>query len=424
MLYIEKFIKQLLWITNEMSPYLLLGFFIAGLLHVLFSKEKIASYLGKRNLKSVVLASLFGIPLPLCSCGVIPTGISFHRRGASKGASVSFLISTPQTGIDSILVTYSLLGLPFAIIRPIIALLTGVLGGAITNKFADNNHETIKINPKKEIEKQKHGKFYRIFNYAFVEFMQDLSKWLIIGVLIAAVIATIIPENFFTIYINNEYLSMLLVLIASIPLYVCATGSVPIVAVLLAQGLSPGAALIFLMAGPATNAATMTVLSKSLGKKAFFAYLSAILIGAFGFGLFINHFLPSDWFVFEHLRHIGQGHGEHELLPNWLKVASSIMLVVLIINGYIQKYLNKNRKINNKNISKIKNMKELVFNVKGMTCKHCKANVEKNLLNFNELEFVEADPDQNTVLVQGDNIDIEKIKKTISDLGYDFKGKI
>lgn len=133
MFYINNFFQELVMLTNEMSPYIILGFFFAGILHVYIRKERIQKYLGKRDLKSVIYASLLGIPLPLCSCGVIPTGISFYKDGASKGATVSFLISTPQTGIDSILVTYSLLGLPFTIIRPIVAFFTGILGGVITN---------------------------------------------------------------------------------------------------------------------------------------------------------------------------------------------------------------------------------------------------------------------------------------------------
>ncbi|MDR9488660.1 permease, partial [Salibacter sp.] len=132
------FLKSLVvafWeLFSEMSPYLVLGFLLAGILHVYFPKDKVNKYLGKRNLKSVINAALVGVPLPLCSCGVIPTGVSFHKNGASKGASVSFLISTPQTGVDSILATYSLMGLPFAVIRPIVALITGITGGLFTNK--------------------------------------------------------------------------------------------------------------------------------------------------------------------------------------------------------------------------------------------------------------------------------------------------
>lgn len=224
---------ELVYLFTEMSPYLILGFALAGILHVYFPKQQVSKYLGKKNLKSVINAAILGVPLPLCSCGVIPTGISFNRNGATKGATVSFLISTPQTGVDSILATYSLLGLPFAIIRPIASFITGVLGGALTNAYDDSKEEV--QTPSKEIYTQK-GKLTRAFNYAFVEFLQDISKWLLVGLIIAAFISVIIPDGFIENNLGNPYINMLIVLVASIPMYVCATGSIPIAAVLMAKG--------------------------------------------------------------------------------------------------------------------------------------------------------------------------------------------
>jgi uncharacterized membrane protein YraQ (UPF0718 family) len=202
--YLNQFIIDFIEILNEMSPYLMLGFFFAGVLKVAFPQRFIDKYLGQKNSKSVLNASLIGIPLPLCSCGVIPTGISFFKSGATKGSSVSFLISTPQTGVDSILVTYSLLGLPFAIIRPFIALITGFFGGVLTNKVDDsdqiNSDENIGescssdgkdacgCDSDGEASKVEKNKIYTLFHYAFVEFLQDISKWLIIGLLLAAFI--------------------------------------------------------------------------------------------------------------------------------------------------------------------------------------------------------------------------------------------
>ncbi|MCK5276908.1 MAG: permease, partial [Cyclobacteriaceae bacterium] len=171
-----------LWeLTLEMSPYLLLGFLIAGILYVYFPKEKVTKFLGKSNFRSTLNAALIGVPLPLCSCGVIPTGISFYKNGASKGSSVSFLISTPQTGVDSILATYSLLGLPLAIIRPIIALITGVFGGLFTNAVEQNENIKTDVNQSevKQNPEGKNNKLRKMMHYAFVEFLQDISKWLI-----------------------------------------------------------------------------------------------------------------------------------------------------------------------------------------------------------------------------------------------------
>ena len=248
-----------------MAPYLILGFLIAGILKVLVPANIMTKYLGKSNTSSVINASLFGIPLPLCSCGVLPTGISLYKNGASKGSSVSFLISTPQTGVDSILVTWSMLGLPLAIIRPITAFFTGVAGGILTNKF-DSTRLSIKTEVNQE-KKSKGSSLREIFRYAFIEMVDDIAKWLVIGLLIAAFITVAVPDEFFNEFNITGLTGMVLILVVSIPLYICATASVPIAAVLLLKGLSPGAILVFLMAGPATNAATITVIGKNLGKK-------------------------------------------------------------------------------------------------------------------------------------------------------------
>lgn len=412
--FIASFFKELLILTNEMSPYLLLGFLIAGILHIYVKKEKITKYLGKKNLKSVIISSLFGIPLPLCSCGVIPTGISFYKDGASKGATVSFLISTPQTGVDSIMITYSLLGLPFAIIRPIVALTSGVIGGILTNIFDKKETSQLEdvecaIDNSNEPTKNK---LRLMFKYAFVEFMEDIAKWLIIGLLVAALIAVLIPDGFFEMYIGNNYLSMLMILVVSIPLYVCATGSVPIAAVLLMKGLSPGAALVFLMAGPATNAATITVIGKSLGRKTLILYLISIISGALIFGILIDNLLPLTWFH-NKIIHLAHGHESH-LLPYWFKVSSSIILTILLVNGIVRKYFMKNKTKTNTN------MTEKIITVKGMTCNHCKANVEKNLLKLEGIEEAVVDLASSQVRLGGDKIDLEKVQTTIDGIGYVF----
>jgi len=411
-----------LWeLTMEMSPYLLLGFLIAGILYVYFPKEKVSKYLGKNNFRSTLNAALIGVPLPLCSCGVIPTGISFYKNGASKGSSVSFLISTPQTGVDSILATYSLLGLPLAIIRPIIALITGVIGGLVTNTLDkdDSNSISTKTNKISDQSKPMGNRLLVMLQYAFVEFLQDISKWLIIGLLLAALMAVLIPDDFFTNYLSNDYLSMLIVLVASIPLYVCATGSVPIAAVLLMKGLSPGAAIVFLMAGPATNAATITVIGKVLGRNTLISYLASIIGGAVLFGILVNEFLPREWFT-SYLVHIHDGHGTH-LLPYWMKVASSILLIILLINGFLQKYLT-GKKIEE---SKIDNqMAEKTVKVSGMTCNHCKTNVQNNLSSIEGIENIEIDLDSGKVKMTGDDIDLSAVKSKVESIGYEYGGEV
>lgn len=403
-----------------MSPYLLFGFLLAGILHVYFPRHKVIRYLGKNNLKSVILASLIGVPLPLCSCGVIPTGVGFYKSGASKGSTVSFLISTPQTGVDSIFVTYSMLGLPFAILRPIIAFVTGIFGGVLTNSSEKKKAVVTEIEEEK-VEKSTTSPFLRMLKYGFVDFMQDLSKYLIIGLLLAALISVLVPENFFANYISNQYLEMLVVLAVAVPLYVCATGSVPIAMVLLMKGMSPGAALVFLMAGPATNAATITVLGKVLGKKTLFVYLFSIIAGAMFFGILINNFLPQEWF---YMMNYSTGHNHEEMLPKWIGISSTLVLIGLIINGYLQKYLNKNKKQEVvKQIDKLEIMNTIKISVKGMSCNHCQANVEKNLSKIEGITKVEASHVNEEVIINGENVDLDKIGKLIEELGYEYNGK-
>lgn len=412
--FIINYISEFINLCNEMSPYLLLGFIFAGILHVYIKKVNTIKYLGKKNLKSVINAALIGIPLPLCSCGVIPTGVSISKNGATKGASVSFLISTPQTGIDSILVTYSMLGLPFAIIRPIIAFVTGILGGFLTNVYDDSEYKELKVDELEEYSNEP--KFKRFLHYAFVEFLQDISKWLIIGLALAALISVLLPDDFFTTYMNSPLLNILIVLIASVPLYVCATGSVPVAAVLLMKGLSPGAALVFLMAGPATNMATITVIGKAMGRKTLITYLISIIGGAVFFGLFIDYFLPIEYFTSFINMHSHEG--DH-LLPHWFMITSSIILGLLIINGYLQKYY-FNQKINNNNFT----MESIKVKVEGMNCNHCKMSVESNLKKLKNVKSINADVNNDEVEIVGDDIDLKLIEDTVNDLGFEYKGTI
>ncbi len=447
-----EFINGLTDLLKAMSPYLLLGFFFAGILKVWFPQQWIDRYMGKSSWQSVINTAILGIPLPLCSCGVIPTGISFYRNGASKGSSVSFLISTPQTGVDSLMVTYSLLGLPFAIIRIIVALITGVMGGGLTNLIAKKdevNAAQAGVACESKTIKSKSG-IYRVFHYGFYEFLMDIAKWLVIGLLIAAVLAVLIPDDFFTHYLDNEPLSMLAVLAASVPLYLCATASVPIAAVLMLKGLSPGAALVLLMAGPATNAATITVIRKVFGAKTLFSYLGSIIFGALLFGTLINVFLPREWFALSEqaLHHAHR----HELLPEWVQLGSAIVLVGLIISGYVRTYIKRKQAasktqtattsllfkpltepetksftapdLSHLTFAKPANLKSVVIRVDGMTCSHCKASVEKQLLNLPGIEGVTADPKTNRVSIDGSSFDLETIEKTVESLGYQYKGII
>ena len=404
-----------------MSPYLLLGFLFAGILRVVFPGKVIARYMGKSNFRSVFNASLLGIPMPLCSCGVLPAGIGFYKSGASRGSTISFLISTPQTGVDSILATYSLLGLPLAIIRPVVALFTGVFGGVLGNATLKKPDGEQPAESKKEEHYERSLK--ELFRYGFVELIQEISKWLLIGMLVAALLSVLIPDDFFTSTISSEYLAMIMMILASVPLYICATGTIPIAAVLLMKGLSPGAALVLLMAGPATNIATMAVIGNTLGKKSLWVYLTSIIGGALFFGILVNEFLPREWFTaaLPSLRH-GDLHDHH---TGWFSWVSSAFLAILIVNGYIMKLISSRtelRRDREKADSMTKNIVQ--YRVEGMTCDHCKSTVENGLQKLEGVSEVLADRESNLVTVQAAELTDNQIKDTIENLGYSFKGRI
>ncbi len=413
------YLGELVRLVNEMSPYLLLGFLFAGILRVVFPRQMITRYMGQSNFRSVFNASLLGVPMPLCSCGVLPAGIGFYRNGAARGPTISFLISTPQTGVDSILATYSLLGLPLAIIRPVVALLTGLLGGVLGNATERNGKEEEDRASKSEEPYERSVK--ELFRYGFVELIQDISKWLVIGMLVAALLSVLIPGDFFTSTISSEYLAMLLMIAASVPLYICATGSIPIAAVLLMKGLAPGAALVLLMAGPATNIATMAVIGNTLGKRSLWVYLLTIIGGALFFGILVNEFLPREWFTgaLPSLTHV------HDHQTGWFKWASSAFLVLLILNGYFMKLISSQKeKRKDKEKANIMEKNILQYRVEGMTCDHCKATVENGLKDLQGVSEVLADRSNNQVTVQAESVSENQIKETIEKLGYRFAGKI
>lgn len=397
-------------LLNEMSPYLLLGFLIAGLLHAFVPGRFYARYLSGNNFRSVALAALFGVPLPLCSCGVIPTAMALRREGASKAATVSFLIATPQTGVDSILATSALLGLPFALIRPVAAFVTALFGGAlvgaVTRREAPLRGETAA-----ETAVRPHtfwGRCRLALSYGFGEMIQDIGRWLVIGLLLAGLITIFVPDDFFAVSEQHPLLGMLVVLALSIPMYLCATGSVPIAAALMLKGLTPGAALVLLMAGPATNMAAILVIGKVLGRRTLLLYLGAIILGAIAFGLGIDTLLPARWFELQGGSAVMACHGGGATTP-WWQTASSILFVVLLAVALFKRYHKT------KTNTKMKNC----FKIKGMMCNHCKANVERALSAVEGVTSVEVDLAAGTVRVEG-TFNPETIIATIRQLGYEY----
>ncbi len=291
------------------SPWLLFGFLFAGLLHVLLPKDFIEKQLSTPGFLSVLKASLFGIPLPLCSCSVIPVATSIRRAGASKGSTASFLVSTPQVGIDSFLLTYALLGPIIAIIRVIASFFTAVVVGMGVDVFDEKTEEIVETQKTSSCcgnEAPAKNKFYEIFHYGFVEIIDDLVVTLMLGFLGAGLIGALVPDDFFTNWALGPIASIFVMLVVSLPLYVCATATTPLAAALLLKGISPGAALILLLAGPATNFATMLVVKKELGKQGLFIYISGIILISIIFCLGLNALMPTATAVLkDHLHNEG-----------------------------------------------------------------------------------------------------------------------
>lgn len=403
-------------LINKMSPYLLLGFLFAGVMHAFVPSRLYRDYLSKNNFASVFRAALFGIPLPLCSCGVIPTAMSLRREGASKGATVSFLIATPQTGVDSILATYSLMGLPFAILRPIVSLLTALMGGSLVNAFGDKDVTTGVESPEtSEAKCVAMGFGARVksaLHYGFVELVQDIGKWLLVGLFIAGLITVFVPESFFSVFSDSPLLSYLLVLAFSVPMYLCATGSIPIAVALMLKGLSPGTALVLLMAGPASSMASIFVINKVLGRRTLLLYLAAIVCGAVSAALFVDYLLPREWFVLS----LQSADVCCEPTFSYFGLMCTVVLVLLLVNAFIRRRLNGGHGHSEDVVDAVEEHVAR-YAVEGMRCNHCRANVEKAVASLSGVVEVTVELEGGVAVVKGD-VAAEEVVATIDSMGY------
>ena len=334
----------------RMAPYLLFGFAVAGILSVFFPRESIEKHLGSPGFLSILKASLLGVPIPLCSCSVIPVATALRRRGASKGAVTSFFLSAPQTGVDSIFATWSLLGTAFAVMRPMVAFVSGLLGGIAVDLLGrvDPDGDTPATAAPRaqcccscscsgggEEEDEAKGARHpistlsRIFHEGFVEIPSEIAKPLLIGIIISGIISAMVPDGFFGRFLHSQFLSMMAMLAVGIPIYVCATASIPLAAAFMAKGLSAGAALVFLMSGPATNGATITTLWNLLGPKSAICYLMAVVVTALGSGYLFDLF-------FELHPELAGAVYEGGSLSAWEIVAGMVLLAVLVA-AHLQK---------------------------------------------------------------------------------------
>lgn len=282
----------------ESAPWLLLGFLLAGIIKQLIPSSWVQKQLATPGLLSIVKGAIIGAPLPLCSCGVIPTALAVRKAGASKGATSSFLVATPETGVDSISFSYAVLGPVFAIARPVAALLSAVVAGILVNGFDRETEPVPEVATKSACcsgkscaapppQESLSQRLLGAIRYGFDNMIADTAKWLVIGLVGASLVTAVVPQSFFLEW-GNGVAAMLVMVLVGLPMYICATASTPLAASLLFAGVSPGAALVFMLTGPATNIATMGVIRAQLGNRSLAAYLVGVIGSAIACGLALN----------------------------------------------------------------------------------------------------------------------------------------
>lgn len=342
-------------VLREAAPFVLLGFLVAGLLKALLPDAWMSRHLGGRGSLSVFKAALIGVPLPLCSCGVVPAALGLRRQGAGPGATTAFMISTPETGADSLAITWAMIDPLMTALRPISAFVTATMAGLAANLLPErllravpaasvaatagsgcscggacglSGHESAGTNPARP------GLARRLrlsLGDAFGDMLADVGGWLLLGILIAGAISLFVPQDFFTSALGGELTSMLAMLLVGIPMYVCASSSTPIAASLLLKGLSPGAALVFLLSGPATNATTITVMTRSFGPALTAVYVASIAVCSLVFGLLANRIYAALGFDI----HAVLGSVD-KVLPEWFEVGSALLLLGLILRAVLE----------------------------------------------------------------------------------------
>ncbi len=327
----------------DVAAYMLFGFLIAGILYVFFKADKIRKYLGTGRIKPVILSALFGIPIPLCSCGVVPVAAGLKKQGANSGAALAFMIATPESGVDSIAVSWAILDPVMTVIRPVAGFITAIATGIIQNFFGIEDRVNAELPPAQEAigcgcsstdcaaaqkkNQSNQKKIVEVFKYSYGELLSDVEKPFIIGLFLSGLITSFFPHDLSVWSNNHQFASMVLMLAAGVPMYVCATSSTPIAAALILKGLNPGAALVFLLAGPATNAATIMIVKSLFNMRALVIYLSMITICSIlmGFALNLVYYLSGIQ------ASISMGRAG-ELIPYEGRLAAGIVLAILM--GY------------------------------------------------------------------------------------------
>lgn len=444
-------------VLAEMAPWLLLGFLAAGVLSVFFKPAWIERHLGGGGVGPVVKASVFGVPLPVCSCGVIPLAAGMYRHGASKGATSSFLLSTPQTGVDSILATWGLMGPVFAIIRPAIALVSGIAGGLLIDRVdridrgdrENNPAESSRDTTPTAVDENEScessccdtdgaggagsssappsfaGKAFAAVRYGLVTLPGDLAWALVVGLTLAAVLTAVVDPEMLAPWLGHPVYGLLTAVVIGTPIYVCSTGSIPIAVGLMLVGASPGAALAFLIAGPATNVATLSVIWNVLGRRSAGVYLGVVLVTALGSGWALNAAVAAGFDTMLPLT----ATDAHRHALTWIDHGWAALLVVVMAAGVMTRYRVPGRPAatatatadttQRPGLAIPGSVPATELTITGMRCSHCAASAERALREVAGVCEVRVDLPGNRATVQGNTVDPQALIAAVQALGYD-----
>lgn len=400
-----KFLESLWAIVQSLGVWFLFGLLIAALMHAYVPAKIFKKWLGKNSFIDVVKAAFIGVPMPLCSCGVVPTVIALKKKGASNSACLSFLISTPQTGVDSLLVSASFLSWPFAIFKLASAFIIGIFGGGVHQLLSSNLEEQAAAS---ETELQQHSKqslLKGLWDFAINDLFYNLWRWMVAGIVAATLISTFVSDDFLgsSIFADPLYGSIA-ALFLSIPLYVCATSSVPIAAVLIAKGMSPAVAIVFLIAGPATNIATIGLIYKSFGKMFTTVYLASVSIGSVLSALFFSSVI--------NLQLPGKSHTHTS--GNDLEFLGAILFSLIILSFLYQDI----KKAISSRVAK--ETETITIRIEGMTCQGCVNKIRMALIDAKLAKGITGDPKEKTLRISGSELNLTEIKKLVELAGFSF----